>query len=694
MNARLIALFICSFAFSLSAVSPKIVTHDSKTDFSRGTLKNITIRSDGALTPAPLKSRIFDTGEPFIWSMAEDSQGSLYLGTGNDGKLFKITTAGDATVVLDAEELAVFALAVDKKDNIYAATSPNGKVYKIDASGVGIFFDPDAEYIWDLEMDANGDLLVATGEKAFIYKMSTKGQTVLFQGEENHVRSIGLGKDGTIYAGTSAKGFVYRIKPGEKPFAILDPQMEEITGIIIDDGDNIFASAFGESLVLPTPRRPQEEQSEESAEEVEDEEGNSALAQLVDVETLMKSRGAPTSLFKISPDGYARDLWLGADDRIQTIARYNADEILIGSGKTGALLTINSEGELSTLLENEESHVTCILQSAKNKILFGTSNLGRCYRLESSPVDTACFISETIDAGLPATWGAFSWKGNAAAAIFSTRSGNTEQPSQSWSEWMPVQRDGDVWRVQSPDARFIQWKCELKNRESRIERVSLSYMQQNIAPRLSSIIIHPPGDFYETKPGSAGDAKGMTFPAPLSAKQTKKGYRTVDWLFEDANFDGLCFDLYYRQVGREWRLLAKDLNVNSHSWDSAQMADGDYEIKVVASDKLANPENMAKQGEKVSQIFTIDNSSPTIETRNAPGATVLTAKITDAWSPLKQVEYSIDAREWKIIFPVDGIMDSKTESFEINLPDSRAHEVALKATDAVNNVAVLHTMTK
>ncbi|MBN1465460.1 hypothetical protein JXA02_06850 [candidate division KSB1 bacterium] len=698
MNARVIISFIYALSFSLFAVSPRIVTHDSKVDFSRGTLKNVTIFSDGTLTPAPVRSLIFDTGEPFIWCIAEDSKGDLYLGTGNDGKVFKITTKGDTALILDADELGVFALALDTKDNLYAATSPKGKVYKISASGAStIFFDPDTDYIWDLAIDANDALLVATGAKAFIYRITESDKTVLFQGEENHVRSIRLAPDGTIYAGTSTKGIVYRIKPNAKPFALFDPQMEEITGMVIDDAGNIYASAFGQSFVLPPLRREEQERSDGGGgEEEEDQDGEDAAltAQLVDVE-VMKTRAAPTSLFKISPDGHARDLWIGVDERIQSIARYNADEILVGSGQTGKLVTINDAGEVSILLENEESHITCILKNARDQIVFGASNLGRSYRLESALADTARFISETIDAGLPTRWGTLAWEGNAAASAstFSTRSGNTEQPSQSWSEWIPVAGDGDVWRINSPDARFIQWQCELKNKETRIDKVSLSYIQKNSAPRLSSIIVHEPGDYYEAKSNGADAAKGIIFPAPLPNKTTKKGYRTVDWLFEDANFDGLCFDVYYHPVGLEWRLLARDLTINFYAWDSAQMADGEYELKIAASDKLANPENLAMQGDKVSQVFTIDNSPPAIVMKNS-GANALTVRVVDAWSPLEKVEYSIDAQEWQLIHPVDGIMDAKSESFEIGLPDGGPHEVALKATDSVNNVAVVHTMTK
>ncbi|MBN1480485.1 hypothetical protein EH223_20725 [candidate division KSB1 bacterium] len=700
-----IAPFIFILSLSIYAASPQKVTHDSKTDFERGTLQNVSILSDGTIKPAPLKKLLLDTGEPFIWSMAEDSKGTLYLGTGNAGKLFKVTSAGDSAVIMDADELGIFALTVDARDNVYAATSPNGKVYKIDATGkINILFDPKAVYIWDLEIDADNNLLVATGDSAFIYKVTPQGQSLrLFQAEENHVRVIVSRADGTIYAGTGGTGYIYRLSPNQQPFVIYDTQMEEVNGLVTGLEGDIFASAFGESLMFPSQRSPQvQSQSSKSngAEQDEDydDENESAIAQqTLDVERL-QLRGAPTSLFRITPEGYAKDLWLGVDEKIQSIYAYDENSILVGSGQSGKLMLMNTEGELSVLMDNDASHITALLQDSKNRIVFGTSNLGHCFRVESMVTDTASYISETIDAGLPAQWGTITWKGNNAAAstAFFTRSGNTEQPSSTWSNWLAVEKEKETFRIKSPNARFVQWKCQFKNRDARITSVSLSYIQKNLAPSVSSIIIHRPDDAYETKgDNNKKSSRGITFPAPLPSKHIKKGYRTVDWLFEDPNFDGLCFNVYYRRMGSTlWRSMVQDLELNFYTWDSAQMADGEYEIKVVAYDKLNNPEDQARTGEKVSKSFVIDNTGPIIETGNNNKGNVLTVRIRDELNPLKKVEYSIDGTEWRMIYPVDGILDSPRETFAIDLPDDEAHEVAIKASDSIENVTVVHATTK
>ena len=62
--------------------------------------------------------------------MAEDSKGNLFFGTGNEGKIFKLSPKGDSTLVIDLDELFIFSMIIDAQDNLYAATSPNGNVFE------------------------------------------------------------------------------------------------------------------------------------------------------------------------------------------------------------------------------------------------------------------------------------------------------------------------------------------------------------------------------------------------------------------------------------------------------------------------------------------------------------------------------------------------------------------------------------
>ena len=62
--------------------------------------------------------------------------------------------------------------------------------------------------------------------------------------------------------------------------------------------------------------------------------------------------------------------------------------------------------------------------------------------------------------------------------------------------------------------------------------------------------------------------------------------------------------------------------------------------------------------------------------------------VRDAQSAVQRVEYSLDASRWKVVYPKDGIADSRREEFEVVVDEGEAAgNVIIRATDAMNNVA-------
>ena len=87
----------------------------------------------------------------------------------------------------------------------------------------------------------------------------------------------------------------------------------------------------------------------------------------------------------------------------------------------------------------------------------------------------------------------------------------------------------------------------------------------------------------------------------------------------------------------------------------------------------------------------IDNTPPRIElkpaTRTGTRGTIAFA-VTDEQSPVQRVEYSLDASRWRVVFPKDGIPDSRREEFEVMLEGAEAgRSVLIRVSDAMNNVA-------
>ena len=192
------------------------------------------------------------------------------------------------------------------------------------------------------------------------------------------------------------------------------------------------------------------------------------------------------------------------------------------------------------------------------------------------------------------------------------------------------------------------------------------------------------------------EAKTTKVAAPTpGAIPAHKTERTVSWEAKDPDGDKLEYKLYQRGVGeKEWKLLKDELTTTSYTWDTETVPDGQYELRVVASDSPSNPPDKAQTAEKVSEPILIDNTRPTVESLKAApagdGAWKIRGKAVDAMSIIVEIQYSVDSKDWVAIDPLSGIFDSKTTDFEFTLKNlsKGEHTVAVKAADAAGNRGV------
>src|SRR5690606_11500945 len=106
-----------------------------RADILKGDADGVSIGDDGMLSIAPKLSEVFATGESFILSTARDAAGNTFLGTGPNGKVFRVDATGKGSLLADLAELNVSAIAVAPTGEVFAATMPDGKVYRIDKTG-------------------------------------------------------------------------------------------------------------------------------------------------------------------------------------------------------------------------------------------------------------------------------------------------------------------------------------------------------------------------------------------------------------------------------------------------------------------------------------------------------------------------------------------------------------------------------
>src|SRR5438067_8222717 len=107
------------------------------------------------------------------------------------------------------------------------------------------------------------------------------------------------------------------------------------------------------------------------------------------------------------------------------------------------------------------------------------------------------------------TWGAVSWRGTTPAGArveLYTRSGNTETPDDTWSQWSSPYTNPEGSPVTSPKARYLQWRAVLTGQGDGpvLTSVTAAYLQRNLRPQVRSITVHPPGIVFQ-KPFTTGE---------------------------------------------------------------------------------------------------------------------------------------------------------------------------------------------
>src|SRR5260370_42323972 len=114
------AILLALLCVSASAVNPVFWEITKQDDVLKGDARGASIAENGSVMLAPTFTLVYDTKEAYIWSSAVDAAGNIYLGTGHEGRIFKVTPAGAGRLLYDATELDVTAMVTDPHGNLYA----------------------------------------------------------------------------------------------------------------------------------------------------------------------------------------------------------------------------------------------------------------------------------------------------------------------------------------------------------------------------------------------------------------------------------------------------------------------------------------------------------------------------------------------------------------------------------------------
>ncbi len=617
-------LFCVVVGLSHSSVTEFWVT-SAQEDLLESETHNVTVNSQGKVSIAPELRLVADSKEKFVWCVASDRNGNTYIGTGDEGKVFKFSGTGLMELFCDFDEPEVLSLLF-RHPYLYAGVGPTGIVYRVGPKGkVDKFFETEQKYVWDIFSDSESGIYVATGEEGKIFRVPNRGEVELvYESVDSHITRL-RGYEGSLYATTSGSGRVYAIPEDGNPSVVYQTKEEEILAFEIDKKGILWVGANSEDC---------------------------------------QSR----SVYRIDLEGTAQKIWSCPDSLIYSFA-FRGDRLLVGTGNQGKIYEVDAGGNVSLLTKCDDSAVLSLVPSGG--VWIGTGNLGRLYMLEEVLAEEGILISETYDTEGISNWGHIDWKAETESGTsidFFTRTGNSKEVDDTWSDWASAYTRGA--RIESPEARFIQWKALLlgTSRQSPVlKEVKIPYRQKNMAPKVDKVIV-------EDDPG---------------AKMKK-----ITWEASDPNGDSLLCDLHFKgEEEKKWKLLEDDLVGTEYDLESMFFPDGVYVIRISAKDSPQNPQSLVLTGEDVSRPFRVDNTSPKVIIQSVKGEGKklrIKAKVVDEVSPIRSCHYSIDAGEFRCLAPNDGIFDSEEESFSflIEETDRGEHLLVIKGEDEQGNLSM------
>jgi len=719
---------------ALYAGDTRTWTQSDFSDYEKGVIKNLSVRSDGLLTLAPRSHELYDTASPYLWALAQDSKGNLYAGGGTSAKLFRIQPDGKGKVLADLEALEIHAIAVDSKDRVYAATSPDGKVYRITGNAKPeVFYSPKAKYIWAMAFDSKGNLYIATGDQGEIHKVTPDGKgSVFFKSDATHVRSLTIDAHDNLIAGTDPGGLVLRITPAGDGFVLYQMPKPEVTAVAIAKDGTVYAAAVGTRgagtplpsapISIPVTPGPTTTPVGDTGTTITVTPQRVAAPPPASLSATAGVRGG-SDVYKIEPNGNPSLLWSHPQDVVYTIGFDSNGHILLGTGNKGTIYRVETPNLYTSLLTMQATQITAFQQGHDGHLYAATGNVGKVYDIGPGLESKGTIESDVFDASMYSLWGRLSFEANlnGGQIAIETRSGNLDQPQKNWSPWSAAITNPKGARITSPAARFVQWRATLtaaaNGHSPELESVDVAYLPKNVAPSVSEIEITPPN--YRFPPSVSSLLTGpqnlnlppmgrrTSAPSPIfssdmtstPAMQPAKGFIGARWLASDPNGDSLVYKVEIRGVHEtEWKPLKDHLTDKYFSWDSTAFPDGEYRLRVTASDAPSNPPSEALSGQTVSDPFLIDNTPPVISDLTAVrngGKIQVKWHAADALNNVTKAEYSLDGADWTVVAPVTRLSDAPQLDYDLTVDAGQGeHTIAIRVQDDYDNVASAKAVVK
>ncbi|MFH1369796.1 MAG: hypothetical protein ABII09_00685 [Planctomycetota bacterium] len=414
-----------------------------------------------------------------IFAMAADVSGRLLVGvSGRRCALYRLEK-GKMKILFEPNDANyIFAITVDKAGDIYLGTGPQGKIYRLDslAKKPEVVADTPDKNILSLTPGTDDCIYAGSDTRGLVYRIDprTKEVRVLYDSDQQEITALLFSGIDLYAAATSA--YVMR---AEMRFAAQPPPPGRPEQQPEDEEPPEGDSGGGLKLQIANTKEASGEQPAERK-----------------VAPVRPPRPARASfLYKITKDGFVTDIF--SETAVFFCLADSGGKLLVGTGNDAQLFCVDPNSEEQSIIyeDRQASQITAVVASGDD-IYIGMANPAKLIKLDKVLSPEGTYTSDLVDAGQPAKWGKLQIEADIPSdcnVLVACRSGNVKDVNDpSFSEWTALQEVTGPVQLDCPAGRFCQYKLVLRGNEKAtpvIREVALASTVPNLTPRVESVSV-------------------------------------------------------------------------------------------------------------------------------------------------------------------------------------------------------------
>jgi hypothetical protein len=578
----------------------------------------------------------FEPATKYIWDLALDRSGNLYVATGDHGEIFKVTPKGEHSVFFKSDETHIRVLAFDAQENLIAGSDGSGLIYRISPAGEGfVLYSAPKKEITALALDSTGNIYAAAVGERRNGGSSSSGMAALLSagsgapqpGSVPQVPGMTITTPASTPqstgsfpfpgGGTSGGSDVYRIAPDGSPTRLWTSHDDIVYALAFDSQGHLLAGTGNRGHVF-------------------------AVTGMDDFSDLIKAAASQVTAFAKAPKG----------------------GIYAATSNLGKLFVMGPSPETQGTYESD---------------VFDARIFSRWGRVEFRGIGNVDLYARSGNVDNPdRNWSPWN-------KIDLGKGDETGIPAARYAQWKAVLHTGST----APIVDSVALDYLPKNVAPEIDDVTVQVgVKYQPMPKATGSDSSSTSSHFEIPTPSSHDrdSVGVKWSAhdenddQLVYSIYYRGDNQKRWLLlkDDITDKAYSFDAsLLPDGGYTVKVVASD--APSHSPGEALTASKESRrFEVDTTPPRIENLSAAPEGDQIHVTF----------------------RAVDVFSTIKRAEYSVDAGDWKYVEPVGQLSDAKTETYDFKAtPEvakdsatSSEHVVVVRVYDHYDNMGAAKTM--